>query len=177
MGLFNNPKEQQRLLNLQQLEDKRLIFARELKQRGINIDRALLVQTGGGFKGIGMHKSDVYLLEGPAPGEDADFKIDVITGMPIRFEPFVIPSEGGGGLLGFGKKGGHGYLMCIGNPDGTEQQIHMVSALQCIYEEQEQELTLLSEKRRKGNANFVWDFTPIQNKQLDKIVEAWKKLV
>lgn len=177
MGLFSDPKEQQRLQSLQRLEDKRLIFARELKQRGIEIRHALLVQVGGGFKGLGSSGSALYLLSGPAPGEDADFKIEEISGCPVRFDPYSIPGEGGGGILGFGKKGGVGYMVVIRRADGTEEQFEMVSSLQCVMEIEDKPLPLTSEVRRRGNANVVWDFSPVNARSLSKMVARWQEVL
>lgn len=178
MSLFKNSQEMQRLANLKRLEDKRLAFARKMREDGVRFGSALLVQSGGGFMGIGLSGSDVYLLGGPAPiDEQGEFKAEKITGADMRFEPHTIPGEGAGGVLGFGKKGGRGYMLVIDRPDAERLEIEFVPALQCMYESVNGDLPLLSETRRRKDANFVWEFRPLETREMNDIVLRWSGLL
>lgn len=178
MGLFGGEQERARKQNLRALEDKRLAFAQRLAQAGVHLERALLVQTGGGFRGVALGDGKAYLLSGPAPGEDGDFEIGEMGGLRAWFEPHIVPSEGGGGLLGFGKKGGSGYMLKLRMGEGEPDQIRFVPALEGVLEVREGEpMALLSEKRRRGDANFVWDFLIIKPSEMDAIAKRWQRLL
>lgn len=178
MRWFGGNKERKRLEGLKLLEDKRLAFADEMKTRGIKFERALLVQSGGGFEGIAFAGTELYLLSGPAPGDaEGEFCAERITGAKVGFEPFEVPAEGGGGILGFGKKGGHGYQIVI-ESGGGQRRIQLVPALQCVMELREgRELALTSTQRRRKDANFVWDFVALSPGEIHGIVGRWKQML
>ncbi len=109
--LGGNEKEKARKANLRALEDKRLAFAQA--HQDLKLDRALYVQFGGGFKGVGVASDAIYLLTGPGPGDQRTTleRLDGCYAARLRDEK--IASEGAAGILGFGKKGGQGYTLSI----------------------------------------------------------------
>ena len=59
---------------------------------------------------------------------------------------------------------------------GERLEADFVPALQCILDVRDEAPALLGESRRRRDANFVWDFKPIQAQDMDDIVERWTKL-
>ncbi len=177
VGLFQNEQELQRLAGLRSLEDRRLQFADEMRRQGICFSRVLLAQAGGGFMGLALSEGRVFLLGGPTPGDELPFTIEDVTNCRISFVPHSIPSEGMAGLLGMGgKRGGRGYLLVIESGE-NRREIEVLAGHQCVYTLEKGELPLLNPDRRKRDANFVWDFRPIDVRELNRLVEAWSALV
>ncbi len=178
MAWSQSEKDKARLLGLGRLEDKRVAFAESLKAQGLSFTDALLVQQGGGFQGVGRAGERLYLLTGPAPGDaDADFVCERLDGLRASFEPFLIESEGMGGMLGMGKKGGRGYrLMLLWN--GGEREMSFVPALMCILDVRPGDRFALAETaRNKKVYNFVWDFPAIDVRAMDRIAARWAEMV
>ena len=117
MGVFSSEAEAKRKQNLRELEDKRLRFAKRLTDEGFSAQACLFAQFNGGFTAVAKCGEDICLIKGPAPGADEDFSIRRIPGARARCEDILIKSEGLGGLLGFGKKGGAGFKLIVDTPD------------------------------------------------------------
>lgn len=175
MALFDREKERQRKLSLKLLEDKRLAFAEQMQKQRVSIECALLALVDGGFRGLAISNERPYLLIGPGPlDEDVPFEMLDLTGAQMRFDPFIIPSDGMGGMLGFGKKGGRGYQLMIEPKDGEPISIQFVPALAGVLEVPNgAHFGLLNTKRRRGDSNFAWDFSFIEPHKMDEIVQRW----
>ncbi len=173
MALFDNTQEKQRKQNLMELENKRLAFARRLQEMGVQSDRAIYAQAGGGFHGIAISGAQICYITGPAPGEDADFTVQVYPRVAINTEEILIPSEGMGGILGFGKRGGIGYKLNFVFPDGSVGDLEIISGLNCIFEHDKGGDPLFDAKRRRGDANFVWEFRPVDQSRVKQVVGKW----
>jgi hypothetical protein len=72
-------------------------------------------------------------------------------------------------MLGFGKKGEKGTDYVIARADGGEAHLPLVYGRSCWAEFDLKKNPLLSVRRRRGNANLVWDLHPVDAAELDKI--------
>ena len=182
MGLFssNNEAEAKRKNNLKELEDKRVRFAEMLAQRGFEPERCMMVQKEGGFAAVALQGGELFLLTGPAPGADEDFTFRPAGRARAYVEDIFIKSEGLGGILGFGKKGGVGFKLVVVPEAGDPLEMEMVSGLGTYLEirpEKRRKNALLSVKRRRGNANVVWDFAPIEREALEGLQKRWLEII
>ena len=181
MGLFsNNEAEALRKRNLKELEDKRVRFAERLKQEGFAPENCLFVQQNGGFAAVACHGGEIFLLTGPAPGAEEDFTFRRAKRARAYTEDLFIKSEGLGGILGFGKKGGVGFKLTVTPEDGEPLEMELVSGLGTYLEirpDKRGKNALLNLKRRRGNANFVWDFMPLERETVAMLEKRWLELI
>ncbi|MEG1812924.1 MAG: hypothetical protein RR337_06470 [Clostridia bacterium] len=177
MGLFDSADEKRRKENLRILEDKRMAFAQKAKAAGLVSEKALYGQTGGGFHGIVVSGGQYTYVTGPAPGEDADFTMAKYPSVKVALEDVHIASEGMGGMLGFGKKGGLGFKLLLTFPDGSEGVIDVIAGQNCVYENERGVDPLFDIKRRRGGSNFVWEFRPIEQSSVNPIKVRWLRLL
>jgi hypothetical protein len=177
MGLFSGEAEAKRKQHLRELEDKRLQFAQRLAAEGFAPDACLFAQHNGGFTAVAKTANGLFLLSGPAPGMEGDFSIIDITGQRARHEDIFIKSEGMGGLLGFGKKGGSGFKLIFQGEGGADVAIEIVAGLNSFLEITGGKNGLLNQRRRRGNANFVWDFRPVEREHVPALRKRWTKLI
>ena len=87
----------------------------------------------------------------------------------------IEPATGLGGALGFGTKGAFGFVCTILTDEGEfalPVVAHRGGALVCGKKN-----PLLSTKRRRGDANVVWDIPPIERRRLDEIERALRELL
>ena len=170
MGLFSDPGEAERREKLKQLEDKRVAFAQKLANLGFKPERMLFAQTdSGGFTAIARFDGKLWLVVSPGLGEDGDFYLETRERFDFRRDEILVKSEGMGGMLGFGKKGERGTDYVISLSDGREAHMPFVFGRSVWGEFELKRNPLLNVKRRRGNANLVWDLRPVDNAQLDKI--------
>ena len=181
MGLFSNKEEEvRRKRNLKELEDKRVRFAERLAAEGFRPEHCLFVQRDGGFVAVARHGGALYFLTGPAPGAEEDFTLRRVGRARAYAEDVLIKSEGLGGILGFGKKGGYGFRLIVTPEEGEPMEIEMVSGLGTYLEirpDKRVKNALLNPKRRRGNANVVWDFQPVEREALEGVRDRWLRLV
>ena len=88
--------------------------------------------------------------------------------------------EGLGGILGSGKKGGYGFRLIVTPEEGEPMEIELVSGLGTYLEirpDKRVKNALLNPKRRRGNANGVWDFQPVEREALEGVRDRWLRLV
>ena len=181
MGLFSNKEEEvRRKRNLKELEDKRVRFAERLAAEGFRPEHCLFVQRDGGFVAVARHGGALYFLTGPAPGAEEDFTLRRVGRARAYAEDVLIKSEGLGGILGFGKKGGVGFKLVIVPEEGEPLEMELISGLGTYLEirpEKRAKNALLSVKRRRGNANIVWDFLPIERNALQPLQQRWLGII
>ncbi|MBR0367812.1 MAG: hypothetical protein IJH86_05395 [Clostridia bacterium] len=171
MGLFSDPGDAERREKLKQLEDKRLAFAQMLANRGFKPETMLFAQTeNGGFTALAKFGGKQWLVISPGLGTDEDFRLETQARFDVRKEEILVKSEGMGGMLGFGKKGERGVDYVFALPDGGEAHLPFVFGRSCWAEYAFKKNPLLGLKRRRGNANVVWDLKPVDNTELDRIV-------
>lgn len=172
MSFFSDPGEAERREKLKALEDKRLAFAQMLANRGFQPVRMLFAQTeNGGFTAIARFGGKQWLVVSPGLGTDEDFYLEIAERFAFRREEVLVKSEGMGGMLGFGKKGERGTDYVIARADGGEAHLPFVFGRSCWGEFALKKNPLLSARRRRGNANIVWDLKPVDNAELNKIRE------
>ena len=171
--LGGNEKEKARKANLKELEDKRIAFAEAHQNE--KMDSALLVQFGGGFKGVGIGPQGIFLMTGPGPGDEGDFTLERYDRCKARLKEEKIASEGAAGILGFGKKGGLGYTLSVELEDqGFE--LTFVSGYNFLLEvTPSKKNPLFDTKRRAGNANIVWDMRSIPFTECQTTFAWWHK--
>ncbi len=173
MGLFSSEAEVKRKQHLRELEDKRLRFAKRLADEGFQPEAMLFAQARGGFAAVAKCGADIYLLTGPAPGSEEDFYFRKASGERAVCESIHIKSEGMGGMLGFGKKGGAGFKLLFDEPDGSIFEVEIVAGLNSFLEITGGKNGLLNPRRRRGDANFVWDFRPVEREHLVPLRKRW----
>lgn len=172
MGFFSDPTDAERREKLRQLEDKRVAFAQALKNQGFRPEKMLFAQTeNGGFTAIARFAGKQWLVVSPGLGEDKDYYLETSPRFEFRKEEILVKSEGMGGMLGFGKKGEHGTDYIITLSDGQEAHMPFVFGRSCWAEFNLNKNPLLNVKRRRGNANLVWDLRPVDNAELNKILD------
>lgn len=171
MGLFSDPGDAERREKLKQLEDKRLAFAQLLANKGFKPETMLFAQTqNGGFTALANFGGKQWLIVSPGLGTDEDFRLEIQPRFDVRKEEVLVKSEGMGGMLGFGKKGERGVDYVFTLPDGGEAHMPFVFGRSCWAEYALKKNPLLGLKRRRGNANVVWDLSPVDNAELDNII-------
>ena len=170
MGLFSDPGELERREKLKKLEDKREAFARMLDQQGFRPERMLFAQMpNGGFAAISRFDGRQWLILSPGLGTEEEFFVESSRQFPVRKEEVLVKSEGMGGMLGFGKKGEHGVEYVVTLADGSEARVPFVYGRSCWGEFNYKKNPLLPTKRRKKDANVVWELKPIDNAELARI--------
>ena len=162
MGLFNDAGEQERKANLKRLEDKRLAFAQRMAEQGFQPERMLFAQTPeGGLTALCRHGGQYCLILGPSFASEEDFQLERYDRLDYRVENVDVKGEGMGGIFGFGKKPESGVEYVIARHDGSEARMSFVCNrggwLECALKKN----PLLSPKRRRGDANVVWELHPI----------------
>lgn len=176
MGFFSGPEEAARRRKLTDMEDKRLAFAGEMARIGFAPERMLLLSTErGNLLGICRDGGALCLIVGPELGAEDDFVLWRLEHSRVRREEVIEPATGLGGALGFGTKGAFGFVCTICADEGEfalPVVAHRGGALVCGKKN-----PLLSIKRRRGDANVVWDIPPIERRRLHEIERELRELL
>lgn len=176
MGLFHDSAEDLRKQRLKELEDKRLRFAQRMQQEGFAPAHMLLASTErGGVIGLCRDGEEICLIVGPDFGGDGDFCLERYDRLPARREDFFQASEGMGGILGFGKRGATGFYLIV-DRGGIELSIPFITNINAASEYRLAKNPLLSPKRRRGDANIVWDMQPIDKRRLPDLERSIDKI-
>jgi len=173
MGLFSGPEEQERKAKLKMFEDKRLAFAQQLDKRGFKPEKMLFAQAGnGGFISVCNFEGKQWLIISPGFGaEDEDYVLESYDRFDVRRQEVHVKSQGMGGILGFGKKGEHGAEYVITRADGSEIAMPFVFGRNGWCEFPLKKNPFLSLRRRRGDANIVWEMRPLDNAAIGKVLE------
>jgi len=175
MGIFAPSNDAERKDNLKILEDKRVAFAKEFNKTGYKPIYTLYVQYEGGFRGISKLENGFLVLFGPGPGSDEDFSFQFTPTLRAEFAEKVKRPEGMRGLLGYGKRGAYGYDMTLTLPDESTVVFDIMTGYTLYLKTGYAKDPLFKETRRRGNANIVWDFAPLDRKPLEKLRETLDK--
>lgn len=171
MGLFNDPQEAIRKAKLKDMEDKRCRFAQRMQEEGFAPESMLLFSgEGGGVIGLCRDGGQAYVICGPDFGAGNDFEMFRFVRSQTRREEIDEPGEGMGGVLGLGKKSARGFKLHIvcGEKEITVPAIvNRSSMLLC----RRGKNLLLNVKRRRGDANIVWDLPPLDKRGLADVSE------
>ena len=173
MALFDSMEDQARKQKLKQLEDKRLAFAQKLSAQGFAPEDMLFAQRDdGGFTAISRFDGRHWVIVGPAFGSDDDFSLIPLDTLSYRAQEVFQKAEGMGGIFGFGKKAQVGVEFMIALPDGSEACMPLVSGRTGWLRANLKKNPLLKTKRRRGDANVVWDFHPMDRSELEAALRA-----
>ena len=173
MPLFDSSAEKLRKENLKNLEDKRLRFAEELQQQGFKPEKMLFCSTEGGqFVALARHNGKAAVIVSPVFGQEGDFVIEFHDAIQWEKEEVFEKGTGLNGAFGFGKKGAPGYLFHITLSDGSVAHLHVVAGRTSFLETDYKHNPLLKTRRRRGDANIIWDLAPIEAGHLDKIEDS-----
>lgn len=173
MPLFSSDAERQRKENLKRLEDKRLRFAQELDARGFRPERMFFCsREDGSYVALARHEGRLAVIDAPRL-DDADGEFALRLPESPRFEREDVFEKGSGlnGAFGFGVKGARGFNLYVVLDDGERVFVPVVFGRTSWLESEGRKNPLLQLKRRRGNANIVWDFRPIDNVTLSRIEE------
>ena len=176
----NNEAEAARKRNLKELEDKRVRFAEALAQRGFQPEHCLFVQRDGRLCRRGAPGRRAVFAHRARPRAEEDFTFRAAGRARAYTEDVFIKSEGLGGILGFGKKGGVGFKLVVVPEEGEPLEMELISGLGTYLEirpEKKVKNALLGVKRRRGNANFVWDFMPIEREAVNDLQSRWLAMI
>jgi len=173
MPLFDTNAEKERKQNLKEMEDKRLRFAEELERMGFDPERMLFCSCeAGNFVALSKWKGKYAVIVSPVFGKEGDFSLELQD--ELRYEKEDVYQKGTGlnGAFGFGTKGAKGFNLHISLNDGGIATMEVVAGRTSFLEvKQKKKNPLLSTKRRRGNANIVWDLMPIEPGGLSKLTD------
>ena len=170
MPLFDRDAETLRKQNLKIMEDKRLRFAAELEKQGFRPEKMLFCSSEeGSFVALARWNGKVAVVVSPCFGKEGEFSIEFHDQLPYEKEDIFEKGTGLNGAFGFGRKGAKGFKLHIGLQDGSSVSLDVVAGRTSWMECKEKKNPLLSTKRRRGDANLVWDLMPIEPGHVTKI--------
>lgn len=174
MPLFDGNAERLRKENLKKMEDKRIALAVELEKKGIKPDRMVFcADEVGSFTALARDGARYILISAPVFGSDDDFRYWIMDKLDYESEEVHIQGTGLNGAFGFGIKGASGVKLHIHLPEGEDVLMELVSGRSSALEVVKYAKNiLLSTKRRRGDANVVWDFAPLESGIYRKIKKA-----
>ena len=178
MGLFDNPEERERKEKLRILEDKRMAFLEEATRAGFHPE-AMLLAAGEKSELIGLARQDgaYWLVIAPAFGAEGAYRLIKRDALAWDMEKHYVAPEGMGGVMGFGKKGELGIRLVI-HLDDEDVVLPLIagrnSALMC---QRARSNPLLDPKRRRGDANVVWDLPPIDKRAMERLKGELEELL
>lgn len=170
MPMFDREAEAKRKQNLKELEDRRLLFAQELEKRNFKPERMLFCSSEDGrFTALARHADSYAVVTSPVFGQEGDFTIELLPKLSYEREEVYEKGTGLNGAFGFGKKGARGFVISIDLGNGEQARMEIVAGRTSWLEAPLKKNPLLNLKRRRGNANIIWDLMPIEPGQLSKI--------
>lgn len=173
VALFDRAEDMERKKKLKLLEDKRLAFAQRLDGQGFAPEDMLFAQNpDGGFTAVCRFGGRNWLILGPGFGTDDDFILEDAGTLEHRVQEVYEKPEGMGGIFGFGKKAEMGVEFIITRPGGGEATLAFVSGRNSWLRSNLKKNPLLKTKRRRGDANVVWDFHPLDRGELEAALRA-----
>lgn len=170
MPLFDRAAEKQRRDNLKKLEDSRVRFAEALEKRGFQPERMFFCSSEeGSFVALARHKGQHAIVVSPKFGEDGEFIFDLQDALSYEREDVFEKGTGLNGAFGFGQKGAKGFVLRMQLSDGTPVSMPVVAGRTSWMETPLKKNPLIKVKRRRGDANIIWDLMPIDPSHLSKI--------
>lgn len=173
MGIFSSAEDIERKANLKKLEDKRVAFAQRLAREGFAPEKMLFCQMeNGGFTALGKYNGQHWLIISPGFGSDDEYICERYDKLTYTKNLVHVKPEGMGGIFGFGKKGEDGAEFVITRADGSEARLPFVAGRNSWLEVSLGKNPLLKTQRRRGNANLVWDFKPLDMSTAQHVVKV-----
>lgn len=158
---------------LKEMEDQRIAFAEKLEQEGFRPERMIFFSTEDGrFVALAKHAGKVAVIISPIFSVEGDFEIEYFDKLTYEREEIYEKGTGLNGAFGFGTKGANGYVLHITRYDGSTVPLCVVAGRTSWLETNYRKNPLLKTKRRRGNANVMWDLFPIDGNRMSKIDEA-----
>lgn len=171
MKLFDAEGEKMRKQNLKNLEDKRVRFAEELNKQGFKPEKMLFCSNEkGSFVALARWNGMYAVVVSPIFGQEGDFKIEFHKELKFRREDFFEKGTGLNGMFGFGRKGAKGVNIIIEMQDGSEEVLCAIAGRTSYLETNLKKNPLLNTRRRRGDANIIWDFVPFEMTAVDKVI-------
>lgn len=169
MPLFDRDAEKRRKDNLKSLEDRRVRFAEALEARGFRPERMFFCSSEDGcFVALARVDRKYAVIVSPKFGEEGDFVFELLDELDYEREEVFEKGSGLNGAFGFGKKGAKGFNLHL-NIDGARVTMPIVAGRTSWLETPLKKNPLLKTRRRRGDANIVWDLMPIDPSHLEKI--------
>ena len=177
MPLIDRNAEQLRKENLKKLEDKRVLFSEKLEKMNFKPERMIFCSgDDGGFVALARPDGKYAVITAPAFGSEDDFTIAIQDEMPCEREEIYQKGTGMNGIFGFGTKGAKGFNLTFTLEDGRTAVMPFVAGRNSWLEvTAARKNPLLKVKRRRGDANVVWDLMPIDPNTLPKIEATLEK--
>ena len=172
MALFNNEEELVRRERLKYLEDRRVALAERLEGEGFKPERMFFCANAiGSFEALAREKGGYVVIVAPPFGDtEHDFKVYRLPELRYEKEEVLIKGEGLNGMFGFGKKPARGFNLIVELPEGDTARFEVVGNRNtALVVSKYKDNPLLKTKRRRGDANVVWDFMPIDSAKLERI--------
>lgn len=170
MPLFDTAAEKQRKENLKLLEDRRVLFAAKLEKMNFKPERMLYCSCeDGSFTALARIDKKYAIIVGPVFGSNDDFIIDIQDTLQVEREDVFEKGSGLNGAFGFGTKGATGFNLFFTLSDGKVVKLPVVAGRTSWMESPLKKNPLLKTKRRRGDANIIWDLMPIEPGVLSKI--------
>lgn len=176
MPLFDQSAEKQRKENLKKLEDRRVCFAEKLDKMNFKPEQMIFFSTEeGGFTALSRFEGKYAVIVGPAFNSENDFVLDIQDKLQMEREDIFEKGTGLNGAFGFGTKGAKGFTLHITLNDGSIAKMPVVAGRTSWLEVPFKKNPLLKTKRRRGDANVIWDMMPIDPGVLSKIEDKLAK--
>lgn len=170
MPLFDRDGEKQRKENLKLLEDRRMRFAEALEKKGFQPERMFFCSCeDGSFVALARHGQQYAVILGPKFGSDDDFVFDLQDALECEREEVFEKGTGLNGAFGFGQKGAKGFNLMLHLSDGSVAKMPVVAGRTSWLETPYKKNPLLKTRRRRGDANIIWDLMPIDPGVLPRI--------
>ena len=155
-------------------------FAEMLAQRGFEPERCLMVQKEGGFAAVALQGGELFLLTGPAPRRGRGLYFPPRRPRPRLCGGYIHQVEGLGGILALARRAAWASNWSWCPRRATLWRWRWSPAWAHIWRsarEKRRKNALLSVKRRRGNANVVWDFAPIEREALEGLQKRWLEII
>lgn len=170
MPLFDQGAEKKRKENLRLLEDRRVFFAEKLEKMNFKPEYMIFCSCdNGSFTALARQNGKFVVVAGPAFGTDDDFTIEIQDALAYEREEIYEKGTGLNGAFGFGTKGAKGFVLHIRLNDGRVVKFPVIAGRTSWLECPLKKNPLVKVKRRRGDANLIWDFMPIDPGVLSKI--------
>ena len=170
MPLFDRDAETLRKQNLKIMEDKRLRFAAELEKMGFAPEKMLFCSSEtGSFVAVARWNGKIAVVTSPTFGQEGEFALELHDRLQCEREDIFEKGTGLNGAFGLGVKGAKGFKLHISMQDGGVAVLDVVAGRTSWMECKARKNPLLSTKRRRGDANILWDMMPIEPGQVTKI--------
>ena len=171
MALFNNEEEQARKEKLRYLEDKRVAFAERCAGQGFKPDKMFFCSDEhGGFTALARDRKRHVVITAPVFGDpEGDYHMYVLD--ELRFDKEIVEIKGTGlnGMFGFGTKPAIGVNLRIELPEGEAVMELVGGRTTYMVVNRYKDNPLLKTRRRRSDANVVWDFMPIDAMKVEKL--------